>query len=167
MKKVILLIVLLITSLFFACDPGTYYFHKSEYFDKIERIELIRYNNDNYKMIDASNEDLIFEVSKVEKLEILDDDKTSDFLSDFEKIVFHYENDSVNEPIGYCLLWYLENGHFLIFSCTMIEGDRAYGMAAEFDGENNFVRHYASFAARPHFEDVLDKYFETYIKPSE
>jgi len=133
MKKFALLILLLIATLLSGCDPSTYYFSKNDYIDEIERIELIKYTNENYKMVDSS---------KVEKIEILDKDKFSDFLCEFEEIVFHIVNDSVDEPTGYCLLWYLKNGNFIVFSCTMIEGDRAYSMVSEFDSTNNFIKQY-------------------------
>ena len=155
MKKFALLILLLIATLLSGCDPSTYYFSKNDYIDEIERIELIKYTNENYKMVDSS---------KVEKIEILDKDKFSDFLCEFEEIVFHIVNDSVDEPTGYCLLWYLKNGNFIVFSCTMIEGDRAYSMVSEFDSTNNFIKHYWYFAARPHYENVLEKYFKNYVK---
>jgi hypothetical protein len=164
MKKFTLLILLLIATLLSGCDPSTYYFSKIDYIDEIERIELIKYTNENYKMVDSTKYVLKFDSSKVENIEILDKDKFSDFLCEFEEIVFHIENDSVDEPTGYCLLWYLKNGNFIVFSCTMIEGDRAYSMVSEFDSTNNFIKHYGYFAARPHYENVLEKYFKNYVK---
>ena len=113
-------------------------------------------------MVDASETVLKFDHAKVEKIDTLDAQKVEDFLNDFEKIVFHLQDDSVNEPTGYCLLWYLKNGNFLVFSCTLIKGDRGYCMAAEFDANDRFVKHYAYFAARPHYDDVLSKYFPDY-----
>ena len=35
-------------------------------------------------------------------------------------------------------------------------------MAAEFDANDRFVKHYAYFAAAPHYDDVLSKYFPDY-----
>ena len=128
---------------------------------------MVEYKNEDYKIVDASKDGLKFDPEKVVKVETLNNEKVENFLGDFEKIIFHIENESVNEPIGYCLLWHLKNGNFIVFSSTMIKGDRAYSMVAEFDSDNNFVVHHARFAARPHFEDVLDDYFEMYSKPVE
>ena len=113
-------------------------------------------------MINPEKVVLKFDSAKVESIEVLDEEKKFDFLSEFEQIVFHEENESVDEPIGYCLLWHLQNGNFIVFSCTLIKDDRAYGMCAEFDSSYNFVQHLADFAARPHFENVLKKYFKNY-----
>jgi hypothetical protein len=162
MKKFLLLISLLITIVLTGCDPSSYYFNKNEYIDKIERIELVKYKNESYKMVDASKVTLKFEHEKVEKVHTLEDEKIEDFLDDFEKIVFHIENDSVNEPTGYCLLWYLKNGNFIVFSCTIIKGDRGYSMVSEFDSTEKFIRHYAYFASQPHYADILRKYFSNF-----
>ena len=163
MKKfsILILTVLFIIGLV-GCDPGTCYFFKDSYLDKVERIELVRYKNEDFEMVDASETVLKFDHAKVEKIDTLDAQKVEDFLNDFEKIVFHLEQESVNEPTGYCLLWYLKNGNFIVFSCTLIKGDRGYCMAAEFDANDRFVKHYAYFAARPHYDNVLSKYFPDY-----
>lgn len=164
MKKAILSALILIAFTFAGCDPGSYFFKKIDYIDNIERIELVEYKNENYKMIDASREALIFDPEKVKKIETLGYDEIEQFLYDFEKIAFFVGNDSVNEPTGYCLLWYLENGNFIVFSCTLIENDRAYSMIAEFDSSCNFVKHHASFDSGPHYDNVLNKYFLNYKK---
>ena len=103
MKKIMVMLlfcVLILTG----CDPGTYYFAKTSYLDKIESIELVKYNNSNFEMVDSTKVNLKFDYEKVDRLEILTPNKINLFLDDFEKIVFHRENDSVNEPtdIVYC-----------------------------------------------------------------
>ena len=163
MKKVVFVLFAFFAILgLVGCDPGTYYFFKDTYLDEVERIELVRYKNEDFEMVDPSETVLKFDHAKVEKIDTLDAQKVEDFLNDFEKIVFHLEQESVNEPTGYCLLWYLKNGNFLVFSCTIIKGDRGYCMAAEFDANDRFVKHYAYFAAAPHYDDVLSKYFPDY-----
>lgn len=163
MKKFVIFIMLLLTLiLLVGCDPATYYFKKTEYIDKIQRIELVKYTNEEYKIVDCTKEALRFDFQKAIAIEILNEDKFADFLEEFETIVFHQVNESVNEPTGYCLLWYLRNGSCIVFSCTMVEGDRAYDMAAEFALDGTFIRHHAHFASRPHYENILEKYFEDY-----
>ena len=145
------------------CDPTNYYFTKISYLDQIESIELVEYNNNNYKIVDASKTNLKFDYEKVKKLETLDTNKINEFLDDYEKIQFHIKNDSVNEPVGYCLLWYLKNGNFIVFCCTLVDGDRGYSMASEFDSTCRFIKHYAYFASGPHYDNILSKYFSSYI----
>lgn len=161
MKKILLMLIFILV-LLTGCDPVSYYFPKTSYLDKIESIELIKYNNDDFKMVDATKVTLKFDPSKVEKLETLDNDKIESFLDDYEEIIFHGENDSVNEPTGYCLLWHFKNGNFIVFSCTEI-GRRAYSMVAEFDQNCNFVVNHGYFASGPHYDDIVSKYFSSYI----
>ena len=164
MKKALccLLILLLITILLSGCDPSHYYFKKNDYIGKIERIELVKYHNDNYKIVDSNKETLKFDHRKVEKVETLDSENIEAFLNDFEKIIFFNLSESVNEPTGYCVIWYLKNGNFLVFSATMIKGDRVYSMASEFNSSDEFICHHADFDSMPQYEDLLKKYFEEY-----
>lgn len=161
MKK-ICVFIFMVSILLFGCDPAGYYFHKDEYIDKVELIELIKYNNNTYHMIDPSKEIVTYNSEKAIVIEVLDESLEEAFLSSFESIIFHVEDKSTNEPTGYCLLWHLTNGNFIVFSCTMIEGDRAYSMVSEFNSSNEFVMHYGYFAARPYFEKILEKYFKHY-----
>ena len=145
-----------------ACEPLHLYFTKEEYLNQIESIELIKYNNENYKDVDPSIDEIIFNFDKVETIEVLDRDMFEEFLTDYEEIEFHIDNCSVNEPTGYCLVWYLKNGNFIVFSCTGTSAEGVYSMCSEFDSESKFIKHYADFAARPHYDMILDKYFENY-----
>ena len=162
MKKILIMLMFIIV-LLTGCDPASYYFTKTLYLDKIESIELVEYSNNNYEIVDTSKTDLKFDYEKVKKLETLDTNKINEFLDDFEKIVFHIENESVNEPIGYCLIWHLKNGNFIVFCCTLVAGDRGYSMVSEFDSTCRFIKHYADFASGPHYDDILSKYFPSYI----
>ena len=118
MKKVVFFLFAFFAILgLVGCDPGTCYFFKDTYLDEVERIELVRYKNEDFEMVDASETVLKFDHAKVEKIDTLDAQKVEDFLNDFEKIVFHLQDDSVNEPTGYCLLWYLKKWQF---SCILM-----------------------------------------------
>ena len=164
MEKSIRPLVLLLTLLLLltACEPGHYSIRKDEYIDQIEYIELVYYSNDNFEMVDVSQSTLRFDPKKAESVEMLNYENIEAFLEDFEQMEFFERNTSVDEPTGYCLLWHLKNGNYQVFSSTLIKGDRAYSMAAEFDSDNQFVRHVAHLSARGHFELILSKYFTNY-----
>ena len=166
MKKIFLFVTICIIALtnLTSCDPTSIYFQKETYIGSVEKIELVKYNNDNYEMVDPTKVDLKFDFSKVEQREVLDESKIEEFLIEYEKVIFHIKNESVNEPTGYCLLWYLTNGNFIVFSCTFIEGeDRAYDMVAEFSEDCKFLRQFVHFASFPHHELILDEFFESYV----
>ena len=163
MKKLILLTLTFILVLLTGCEPPSYYFLKTNYLDEIESIELVKYNNSNFEMVDPSKTVLTFDYKKVEKLETLDSNKIEEFLDDFEEIIFFSLNESVNEPTGYCLLWHMKDGTLSVFSCPIIPGDRGYSMVATFDSTGKFLHHDGYFAAEPHYVLVLSKYFSSYI----
>jgi len=157
MKKIKMIsLLILIIFCFVSCAVGapSTWFHKDDYIEEIDRIELVVYKNENYQMVDGTKTILQFNPEKITNVEILDS----------EKIEFHLGNDSVNEPTGYCLLWHLKNGNFIVFCCTP-GVNIGYTMVSEFDSTNKFVEHYLEFAAAPHYADVLDKYFNTYASP--
>lgn len=163
-KNVMVIILILVVAISLsACDPSIFSIYKREYIEKIDYIELCVYNNSNCKTIDVSKATPKFDLQKKETVEILDPEKVEAFLSDFEGMTFFELNESVDEPTGYCLLWHLKDGNFLVFSSTYSESDRrAHGMAAEFDATGQFVRHIGSIDGRIFLENILDEYFTNY-----
>jgi hypothetical protein len=76
MKKIKMVFLLLIFCLVScAVDPPTYYFTKNGCIDEIERIELVEYKNESYKMVDTSKDILKFDPEKVVKVETLNNEK--------------------------------------------------------------------------------------------
>lgn len=53
--------------------------------------------------------------------------------------------ESVNSPVGYTVLIYMQNQEIIVLSCTIINGI-GYGMVAVFSNDGNFIRHIAQFA---------------------
>ena len=150
-----------------ACDPTFVHFEADIYCDKVEYVELVRYDNDNFKIVNGKKTTLKFDRTKAIQIEILDDSKLESFLLDFEEIIFSLESSSTNEPSGYCLLWHLNNGNFIVFSITCkssigCKSEIAYSMAAEFDSESNFIKHYANWNSEDRYESLLKKYFKNY-----
>ena len=48
MRKLMCLFIMFLLMFLVSCDPSTYYFSSSEYADKIEKIELIKYNKQTH-----------------------------------------------------------------------------------------------------------------------
>jgi hypothetical protein len=109
---------------------------------------------------------LKFDRTKLDIIEELEYEKNEAFLKDFGKIGFWNLDSSINEPAGYCLLLNLENNNYIVVSCTRIESIN-YGMFAEFDSNDQFCHHIASFDGISQFENLLVDYFETYTKDVE
>lgn len=160
MKRIIAVFLLVGILFLNGCFGPEIMYYPNDLYD-VERIELVKYKNDDYKNIKPSKVELKFDSSKIERIETLDSDKIDDFLSEFEEIIFHRKDKSVNEPTGYCLIWYLKNGDFIVFSCTTRD-NKGYSMVAKFDSSDKFIEHQAYFASKPHYDMVLSKYFSTY-----
>ena len=95
MKKIMVMLlfcVLILTG----CDPATYYFVKTSYLDQIESIELVRYNNSNFEMVDSTKVNLKFDYEKVDRLEILTPNKINSFLK-------KYSDNDFLQRLNYCV----------------------------------------------------------------
>lgn len=151
-------------------DPSSFYFSQESYskFDKIVSIELGMYNNDDYERINVKEDTiLVFDRTKYEVLEELAVDRNGEFLSDFSEVFFLEMKENAKEPIGYCLLINLQDGNYIVVSFTRVN-NVGYGMFAEFDSNDNFVKHIARFdGGQTLYVQILDEYFESYVKPVE
>ena len=89
---------------------------------------------------------------------ILETEKIDEFANELSSIVFHKEMESVNSPVGYTVIIYMQNQELIVLSCTIIN-KIGYGMAAVFLNDGTFVKHIARFADEPRFKRLLSKYF--------
>jgi hypothetical protein len=132
----------------------------------IVSIELGVYDNIACRWVNTEDgETLTFDRRKYEKLEELNADAKEQLLTDFSVIAFMGVDESVNEPTGYCLLFNLTNGDYIVVSSTTLNG-WSYGMFARFNSNDEFQSVVASFdGVQEQFANLLDNYFQTYVKP--
>ena len=74
---------------------------------------------------------LFFDIDNIRIIETLETEKIDEFAYELSSITFHIEMVSVNSPVGYTIIIYMENRELIVLSCTVI-GGIAYGMAAIF-----------------------------------
>jgi len=159
MKKICVLLLFVIVSIC-GCDPVTYYFDASDIINQVTKIQLVECENNNPINIYVKEDTiLIFDIDNIRIIETLDPKKIEEFTSELSTITFHQEKESVNSPVGYALVMYMQNQELIVLSCTVIDGI-AYGMAAVFLNDGSFVRHIAKFADEPKFKRLLSKYFD-------
>lgn len=141
-------------------DPSTYYFNADELKDNVIRIELFSLVNEEPKQV-IVNDDTILRFNKINATLIkeLENNEIKDFIDDLSTITFHIENKSVNSPLGYTIVIYLENQEIIVLSCTVVNGV-AYSMVATFTLEGSFIKHIARFADEPKFRKIVEKYFD-------
>ncbi len=159
MKKTLAVLLLFLCLFLCSCDPAEFYFDYESMKKVVASIELIVYDNHISKIVDVnSNTTLIFDEKKIISTRLLDDDKTDLILKDLSKITFFLRYESALEPIEQCLKITLNNGHFIILSCSLVDGT-AYSMVGEFDSNCKYIKCIANFADRPSYEKMISKYF--------
>lgn len=161
MKKICVIFLFVILSLCgCATDPATYYFDAGNIIEQATKIQLVLCENDNPINIKVEeNTILFFDIDNIRIIDTLETEKIEEFAYELSTITFHIEMESVNSPVGYTLIIYMQNQELIVLSCTVINGI-GYGMAAVFLNDGSFVRHIAQFADRPKFERLLHNYFD-------
>lgn len=141
-------------------DPATYYFDASNIINQATKIQLVVCENDNPININVKEDTILFfDVDNIRIIETLETEKIDEFAYELSSITFHKEMKSVNSPVGYTIIIYMQNQELIVLSCTVI-GDIAYGMAAIFLNDGTFIRHIAQFADEPKFKRLLSNYFD-------
>lgn len=160
MKKITLVFLLFILCLCGCVDPPTYYFDADDIISHATKIQLVMCENNNPININIEEDTiLVFDIDNVKIIETLETEKIVGFAHDLSSITFHKEMISVNSPVGYAVIIYMQNQELIVLSCTVIRGV-GYGMAAVFLNDGTFVRHIAQFADEPKFKRVLRSYFD-------
>ena len=161
MKKICVILLCVIVSLF-GCvsDPPTYYFDANNIINQATKIQLVVCENDNPTNINVEEDTvLFFDIDNINIIETLETEKINEFAYELSTITFHGEMRSVNSPVGYTIIIYMQNQELIVLSCTIISGV-AYGMAAVFSNDGSFVRHIAQFEDEPKFKRLLNNYFD-------
>ena len=141
-------------------DPATYYFDASNIINQATKIQLVVCENDNPININVEEDTILFfDIDNIRIIGTLETEKIDEFAYELSSITFHKEMKSVNSPVGYTIIIYMQNQELIVLSCTVI-GDIAYGMAAIFLNDGTFVRHIAQFADEPKFKRLLSNYFD-------
>ena len=141
-------------------DRATYYFDASNIINQATKIQLVVCENDNPININVEEDTILFfDIDNIRIIGTLETEKIDEFAYELSSITFHKEMKSVNSPVGYTIIIYMQNQELIVLSCTVI-GDIAYGMAAIFLNDGTFVRHIAQFADEPKFKRLLSNYFD-------
>lgn len=143
-----------------AIDPATYYFNADELKAEVSKIELLSVVNENPKEVTVDTETtLSFNRNNATFIKELDNIEIKKFIEDLSTITFHIENISVNSPVGYTVVIYIDNEEMIVLSCTIV-GGVAYGMVSQFTTEEKFIKHIAKFADEPKFRKLIGNYFD-------
>ena len=129
MKKIIILFIFLLNLLTVTgCDPSSYYYTYEDLNSNVVSIELINYeNNEAVELFEKRNKVKPFDFSKVEVIEVLNNEKNSEFLLEFSKIEFMLVWRHLDSPQGESIKINYQDGSFDVicycaqFSCQYDE----------------------------------------------
>ncbi len=167
MKKCVLLVTLLVLCLaLVACDPARYSFKKED-FDQVKSIELINYDNPDQKdfiswVPDHTADLKPFDKTKMSHLEVLDEDKITNFIDDLcisHVLEKYFDYDS---PNGKCIKVNYKNGDFLIIWSNYQE-DSFGGYIGNFSSNGEVSDFIGCFAGLVYYEQLVNNYFQTQI----
>ena len=125
MKKSIILLFFVLTSLVLTgCDPSSYKYNYEDLNSNVVSIELINYENDEaVELFNKRERVKPFDFSKLDVIEVLDNDKKSEFLLEFSNIKFLLVWRHLDSPKGESVKINYKDGSFDIicynsqFSC--------------------------------------------------
>ena len=161
MKKVtiISLCLILIALILSSCDPAMYS-PTEEYLKDVVSIQLIRYNNPDQKdfiswVPDHSDDLVAFDNTRVEIIEILNNEKFDDFSTAFQSTEVFLDYYDFDSPDGVCIRVNYENGEFLIIGRDYIGYFSENGEVSKFLG---------CFSARTYYSDLVNEFFEYQVQ---
>ena len=161
MKKttIISLCLILIVLTLSSCDPLRYS-PTEEYFKDVVSIELIRYNNPDQKdfiswVPDHSDDLVSFDNSKVEIIEILNNEKFDDFSTAFQSTAIMHTYYRCDSPDGVCIRVNYENGKFLIIGKDYVGYFLENGEVSAFAG---------CFSSIMYYTDLVNEFFEYQVQ---
>lgn len=164
MKKIIESVFLLFFSVFlFSCEPETYFFKNNTRNDEIVSIELISYSSNDVSVVESTGEMLDFNAENMEILEILDETKKEDFISEFSQMEFFQGYPHLNSPKGIGVKINYENGDFLIVTDGHAHEDGNGGDAILYNSDGEFLEFFGSLSWIPSLVDLVNGNFETQI----
>lgn len=175
MKKIVLVLVLVISVISLtACDPKHYFFKYEELKDKVVSIQLIEYDNPSVKKLPRTVESPYinckwsrkpdpvetqpFDFTKVNVLGTLSEDKIDDFLQELSEIEFFtidtYYTGATDSANGITIILNYNDGNFLVLSADRISTPHSQ-FAALYDSDGNPVEQVANFINNEYFYDLV------------
>lgn len=118
----VLLLIVLLSLCGYAVDPPIYHFDADEIINQATKIELVVCENPDPVDVNVKEDTvLLFDFDKVIPIKTLEQEKIDDFAQDLSRITFHREMRSVNAPVGYTLLIYIQNHEMFVLSYVNID----------------------------------------------
>ena len=163
MKKIICFLYLIIICFCLcSCDPGTYTINPNS-LEGVKTIELIDYKNPDQKHFASWEpnhfEDLKpFDTAKATVIEILQEERKSDFLDAFMQTDILYEYYAYDSPVDICIRLNYENGNFLIIWSNYKKNSFA-GYIGEYSADGTVLSFWGSFSGLLYYQGLINNFF--------
>ena len=163
MKKIICFLCLIIMCFCLcSCDPGTYTINPNS-LEGVKTIELIDYKNPDQKHFASWEpnhfEDLKpFDTAKATVIEILQEERKSDFLDAFMQTDILYEYYAYDSPVDICIRLNYENGNFLIIWSNYKKNSFA-GYIGEYSADGTVLSFWGSFSGLLYYQGLINNFF--------
>lgn len=149
-----------------ACDPGNFQFTSDE-LASVTSIELISYDNPEQKHFaswvpDHTSDLKPFDDTKASRLEVLDDDKISDFLDELCEYNILYKYFAYDSPNGTCLKLNYRNGDFLIVWSYYQNGSFS-GYIGRYSSDGEVAEFFGCFESLTYYKNLVNDYFQIQI----
>ena len=163
MKKIICFLYLIIMCFCLcSCDPGTYTITPYS-LEGVKTIELIDYKNPDQKhfasWVPNHFEDLKpFDTAKATVIEILQEERKSDFLDAFMQTDILYKYYAYDSPVDICIRLNYENGNFLII-WSNYEKNSFAGYIGEYSADGTVLSFWGSFSGLSYYQGLINNFF--------
>lgn len=159
MRKIMFMILMLLTLILTACEPETYYFNYSDRNNEISSIYFISYNNNG--TIETVESNVAFSNYKLENEEVIEElnlELMNQFIYDFGQLEFFLDYDHYNAQFGQGIKIDYDNGDFLIIVESILDSHSEIS-AVLYNSEGIFISQYGGLSWRPHFVELINEYF--------
>ncbi|MBQ3506656.1 MAG: hypothetical protein IJA89_07800 [Clostridia bacterium] len=163
MKKIICFLYLIIMCFCLcSCDPGTYTINPNS-LEGVKTIELIDYKNPDQKRfaswVPNHFEDLKpFDTAKATVIEILQEERKSDFLDAFMQTNILHKCYAYDSPVDICIRLNYENGNFLIIWSNYKKNSSA-GYIGEYSADGTVLSFWGSFSGLSYYQGLINNFF--------
>ncbi len=166
MKRFLCFILIILSLLFSACDPGHLPIAQ-ESLQNVTSVELISYENQQQKHFlswvpNHFDELAPFDHTLVTILETLPEEKVDDFLQSFSETEILHTYYAYDSPKGICIRVNYTDGHFLIIWANYFENSFA-GYIGEYLPDGTVLSFWGSFSGLFYYTDLVNLYFDCKI----
>ena len=153
MNKIIVLLIFVFNLLTLTgCDPSSYYYNYEDLNSNVISIELINYdNNEAIELFENRKKVKSFDFSKLNVIEVLDNDKNSEFLLEFSKIEFMLVWRHLDSPKGESIKINYKDGSFDVI-CYYVQ------FSCQYDKSGN-VKNFIGSGGGNHLKELVEEVY--------